>query len=178
VDLVTCSGDKLLGGPQAGVIVGSPEHVTACRNNHLARALRVDKLTYAALEATLSSYVRDKALEEIPVLAMLSASTSAIDKRSCDFIAQLEDEPGLELALLDGFSKVGGGAAPEERIPTRLIAVGVEGLSAQQVLERLRRHEPPVIARIADDRVLLDLRTVLPEQEEALRSALLSLKSK
>jgi L-seryl-tRNA(Ser) seleniumtransferase len=175
VDVATFSGDKLLGGPQAGIIVGSPEHVKACRRNHLARALRVDKLTYAALEATLSSYVREKAFEEIPVLAMLSASTSEIETRSREFMAQLGESSGLEASLVEGYSKVGGGAAPEEQIPTFLIAVEIEGLSAQQALNRLRAHEPPVIARIADDRVLLDLRTVLPDQEEIVQRALLSL---
>jgi L-seryl-tRNA(Ser) seleniumtransferase len=177
VDVATSSGDKLLGGPQAGIIVGSPEHVNACRQNHLARALRVDKLTYATLEATLSSYVREKAFEEIPVLAMLSASASEIETRSRDFMAQLKDAQDLALSLVEGFSKVGGGAAPEQQIPTWLIAVEIEGNSAQQVLNRLRAHEPPVIARIADDRVLLDLRTVLPDQEETVQSALLSLLS-
>ena len=137
-----------------------------------------DKLTYAALEATLSSYVRERAFEEIPVLAMLSASTSEIESRSRDLMAPLEVAPGLEVSLVEGFSKVGGGAAPEEQIPTLLIAVEIEGLSAQQVSDRLRAHEPPVIARIADDRVLLDLRTVLPEQEKTVQSALLSLVKK
>jgi L-seryl-tRNA(Ser) seleniumtransferase len=148
VDIATFSGDKLLGGPQAGIIVGSTKHVEPCRQNHLARALRVDKLTYAALEATLSSYVRERAFEEIPVLAMLSATTSEIASRSRDFMTQLEEAPGLEVSLVEGFSKVGGGAAPEEQIPTFLIAVDIKELSAQQVLDRLRRHEPPVIARL------------------------------
>jgi L-seryl-tRNA(Ser) seleniumtransferase len=172
VDIATFSGDKLLGGPQAGLIVGSPARVRACRQNHLARALRVDKLTYAALEATLSSYVKGKAFEEIPVLAMLSASPSAIRSRSQDLTTRLEDVSGLGLSLVDGFSKVGGGAAPEEQIPTVLIAVEARDLSAQQVQDRLRTHEPPVIARITDDRVLLDLRTVSLEQEAIVRSAL------
>jgi L-seryl-tRNA(Ser) seleniumtransferase len=175
VDIATFSGDKLLGGPQAGLIVGSPDRVRACRQNHLARALRVDKLTYAALEATLSSYVKGKAFEEIPVLAMLSASPSVIRSRSQDLTTRLLDVSGLGLSLVDGFSNVGGGAAPEEQIPTVLIAVEARDLSAQQVQDRLRAHEPPVIARITDDRVLLDLRTVSLEQEAIVQSALRSL---
>jgi L-seryl-tRNA(Ser) seleniumtransferase len=175
VDIATFSGDKLLGGPQAGLIVGAPDRVQACRQNHLSRALRVDKLTYAALEATLSSYVKGKATEEIPVLSMLAAPASAIRSRSQELLARLRDRAGPELSLVEGFSKVGGGAAPEEQIPTVLIAVEVEGLSAQEVQDRLRSHEPPVIARIANDRVLLDLRTVFPEQETIVQSALIGL---
>ena len=172
VDLVTFSGDKLLGGPQAGIIVGAPERIQACRKNPLARALRVDKLTYAALEATLSSYVRESALEDIPIMKMLSAPASEIESRSRRFVDHLETIDGLDLTVMKGFSKVGGGAAPEEEIPTYLIAVDTSGQSAQRVLDRLRSHCPPVIARISDDRVLLDLRTVLPEQEGLLQSAL------
>jgi L-seryl-tRNA(Ser) seleniumtransferase len=103
---------------------------------------------------------------------MLAASTSAIRSRSQEFVARLEEPSGLGLSLVEGFSKVGGGAAPEEQIGTVLIAVDVKGLSAQQVQNKLRAHEPPIIARIADDRVLLDLRTVFPEQEESVLSAL------
>ena len=172
VDLVTFSGDKLLGGPQAGIIVGAPERVQACRKNPLARALRVGKLTYAALEATLSSYVRESALEDVPVLKMLSAPASEIESRSHHFIDNLETPNGLDLTVVKGFSKVGGGAAPEEEVPTYLISVDPSGQSAQRVLDRLRARRPPIIARISDDRVLLDLRTVLPEQEGLLQSAL------
>ena len=172
VDLVTFSGDKLLGGPQAGIIVGTPERVQACRKNPLARALRVDKLTYAALEATLSSYVRESALQDVPVVKMLSVPASEIKSRSQRFIDNLGTPDGVNLKVVKGFSRVGGGAAPEEEIPTYLIAVDASGQSAQRVLDRLRTHRPPVIARISDGRVLLDLRTVLPEQEDMLRSAL------
>ncbi len=172
VDLVTFSGDKLLGGPQAGIIVGSPERVQTCRKNPLARALRVDKLTYAALEATLSSYVRESALEDVPVLKMLSTPPSEIESRSHRFVKSLKAIEGLNLHVAKGFSKVGGGAAPEEEIPTYVMTVDVAGKSAQQVLARLRFHKPPIIARISDDKVLIDLRTVLPEQENLLQSAL------
>ena len=182
VDLVTFSGDKLLGGPQSGILVGRPDSVKACRENPLARALRVDKLTYVALEATLRAFVQGKATEEIPVLRMLSASTSDLQARSARFVESLASPmsgmsgtsgtSGLELSLIDGFSKVGGGAAPEAEIPTCLISVRAENLSAQTIADRLRAHHPPVIARIAEDRVLLDLRTVLPEEESVLASAL------
>ncbi|MFQ5792298.1 MAG: L-seryl-tRNA(Sec) selenium transferase, partial [Acidobacteriota bacterium] len=177
-DLVTFSGDKLLGGPQAGILVGRREHVRACGKNPLARALRVDKLTYAALEATLSAFVREKAFEEIPVLRMLSLSSSEMELRCRRFVGACGDLQGLELAVTEGYSKVGGGAAPEAEIPTYLIAVRAKGQSTQSVLERLRANQPPVIARIAEDRLLLDLRTVHPEQETDLFAALRSLSVK
>jgi L-seryl-tRNA(Ser) seleniumtransferase len=172
VDLVTFSGDKLLGGPQSGILVGRRERVAACRGNPLARALRVDKLTYAALEATLRAFVQGKAAQEVPVLQMLSASRADLQSRSRRFVASLGSLIGVELDLVDGFSKVGGGAAPEAEIPTCLICVRAENLSAQTIADRLRAHDPPVIARIAEDRVLLDLRTVLPREESVLASAL------
>lgn len=172
VDLVTFSGDKLLGGPQSGIIVGSPERVQTCRKNPLARALRVDKLTYAALEATLSSYVRESALEDVPVIKMLSTPASEIESRSHHFVKGLEATEGLELRVAKGFSKVGGGAAPEEEIPTYVVTIDPARQSAQQVVDRLRSHNPPIIARISEGKVLIDLRTVLPEQENLIQSAL------
>jgi L-seryl-tRNA(Ser) seleniumtransferase len=177
VDLVTFSGDKLLGGPQAGILVGRPERIRACRENPLARALRVDKLTYAALEATLAAFVKDRAVQEIPVLKMLASPASEIASRSRSLVDSLGAVAGLELSLLDGASKVGGGAAPDAEIPTCLISVRMKGLSAQTVLDGLRSHQPPVIGRISDDTVLLDLRTVLPDQETDLLSALRDLSS-
>lgn len=172
VDLVTFSGDKLLGGPQAGILVGAAESIEACRRNPLARALRVDKLTYGALEATLSSFVRGKAFEEVPVLGMLAAPASAIAARAERLIASLQGRAGLELSLIPGFSKVGGGAAPEAEIPTVLVAVVAQGLSADSLLRKLRAHDPPVVGRIANDQVLLDLRTVAPEEEALVAAAL------
>jgi L-seryl-tRNA(Ser) seleniumtransferase len=176
VDLVTFSGDKLLGGPQAGVLVGSSDSVKACRDNPLARALRVDKLTYAALEATLAAFVQGKAAQEVPVLKMLATPASEVQSRCRQLVKSLGSVEGLELSVLDGFSKVGGGAAPETEIPTHLVSVGSKGLSAQTIQDRLRRHDPPVVARIADDQVLLDLRTVLPGEENALARALRALR--
>lgn len=172
VDLVTFSGDKLLGGPQAGILVGERERIEACKKNPLARALRVDKLTYAALEATLSAFVRGKPFEEIPVLRMLSASASTIEARARRFVDSLADVPGLELSVVPGVSKVGGGAAPEAELPTFLVAVACRSLSAQALERALRAHNPPVIARIQEGRVLLDLRTVAPFEEDAVLSAL------
>jgi len=172
VDLVTFSGDKLLGASQAGILVGAAESIEACRRNPLARALRVDKLTYAALEATLASFVRGKAFEEVPVLRMLAAPAPEIAARAKRLTASLESLAGLELSLLPGTSKVGGGAAPEAEIPTMLVAVIARGLSADGLLSRLRANRPPVIGRIANDRVLLDLRTVAPEEEAEVAAAL------
>lgn len=172
VDLITFSGDKLLGGPQAGILVGRAESVKKCRENPLARALRVDKLTYAALEATLAAFVQGNAAKDIPVLKMLSTPASEVRSRGRRLAKSLGEVKGLALSLLDGSSKVGGGSAPEAEIPTSLVGVRAKNLSAQAILDRLRGHDPPVIARIADDQVLLDLRTVLPEEEDTLTSAL------
>jgi L-seryl-tRNA(Ser) seleniumtransferase len=175
VDMVTFSGDKLLGGPQAGILLGREEPVGRCLKNPLARALRVDKLTYAALEATLSSFVRGVAFEEVPVLRMLAASAAEIERRGRRLVAALRRVEGLEFSVLAGASKVGGGAAPETEVPTSLISLRVSGESAQAVAGRLRSHDPPVVARIANDAVLLDLRTVAPEEEPLLVAALAAL---
>jgi len=180
VDLISFSGDKLLGGPQSGILIGNSERVKACRENPLARALRVDKLTYAALEATLRAFLQGKATEEIPVLQMLAPSAAEVRARSQRFLESIPSRSGgkLELELVDGFSKVGGGAAPETEIPTCLISVGSGNLSAQSIVDRLRGSDPPIIARIAEDHVLLDLRTVAPEQERILASALADLEAR
>lgn len=175
VDLCIFSGDKLLGGPQAGLLIGDGERIEACRRNPMARALRVDKLVYAALEATLAAYVRGRAFEEIPVLRMLGASPEEIRARATSFVTRLSGVAGLSLEVQTGSSRVGGGAAPSTELPTTVVAVEVRGLSSDSLLSALRRHETPVIARIADDRVLLDFRTVAAEEERIVEAALRSL---
>jgi L-seryl-tRNA(Ser) seleniumtransferase len=174
VHLSIFSGDKLLGGPQAGILVGDPARVTACRKNPMSRALRVDKLIYAALEATLSSYVRERAVEEIPVLRMLSLAPDAIRKRAAALVERLSPISNLSLRVEESTSKVGGGAAPDAEIPTFVIALRSPTASADEILAALRRHRPPVIARISEDRVLLDLRTIAPEEEAILGEAIRS----
>ena len=169
------SGDKLLGGPQAGILVGDHAAIETCRKNPMARALRVDKLTYAALEATLLSFVEGKATREIPVLRMLSAPQSAIRERSERFIAALGDTGQLELAIEATTSRIGGGAAVDAEIATYAITIVDPSTPAQKIVTALRAHRPPVIARIVDGRVLIDLRTVAEQDEDALRAALISI---
>jgi L-seryl-tRNA(Ser) seleniumtransferase len=170
VDVVTYSGDKLLGGPQAGLLSGRRELITHMRSNSLFRALRVDKLTYAALEATLLAYVqRDH--DAIPTLRMMRLTKESIGKRADALAANIKSAK-LPLEVVDGESVIGGGAAPSSVLPTRLLAVGCDALSADELAARLRAGDPPIIARVEEGRVLLDLRTVFPEQDEAVAAAL------
>ncbi|MGH9320500.1 MAG: L-seryl-tRNA(Sec) selenium transferase [Vicinamibacteria bacterium] len=172
IDLCIFSGDKLLGGPQAGILVGEAARVEACRRNPMARALRVDKLVYAALEATLSSYVRGRAFEEIPILRMLALSPEEIRKRCARLVERLSKLEALSLEVRQSSSRVGGGAAPDAEIPTSVISISAEGLSPDEILAYLRRHRPPILARISEDRVLCDLRTLAPEEDAILEEAL------
>jgi L-seryl-tRNA(Ser) seleniumtransferase len=170
VDIVTYSGDKLLGGPQAGLISGGSEWVARMRSNSLFRALRVDKLIYAALEATLLAYVR-RDHDAVPTLRMMRLTKEVIGERA-EALAARVATPQLKLEIVDGESILGGGAAPSSALPTRLLALTCEGLSADELAARLRGSEPPIIARVEEGRVLLDLRTVFPEQDAAVVVAL------
>ncbi len=163
VDIVTYSGDKLLGGPQAGLISGRQDLVARMRSNSLFRALRVDKLTYAALEATLLAYVK-RDHDAIPALRMMRLSKEEIGNRAQALRARFAPSPWT-VALIDGESIIGGGAAPSAVLPTRLLALSCKDLSAEELAARLRTSHPPVIARVQEGRVLLDLRTVFPEQD-------------
>jgi L-seryl-tRNA(Ser) seleniumtransferase len=174
VHVVTYSGDKLLGGPQAGLISGREDLVKKMRSNSLFRALRVDKLTYAALEATLLAYVK-RDYDAIPALKMMQTPKEEITKRAV--IVQKNTQAGegarsTRIEILDGESLIGGGSAPSATLPTKLLAVSVNNLSANQLAARLRHSDPPVIARVEDGRLLLDLRTVFPEQDEVLTQIL------
>jgi L-seryl-tRNA(Ser) seleniumtransferase len=175
VHVVTYSGDKLLGGPQAGLISGRADLVQKMRSNSLFRALRVDKLTYAALEATLLAYVK-RDYNAVPALRMMQTSKEEIARRVESLLRNLSDrnvrptQPHIE--LIDGESLIGGGSAPSAVLPTKLLAVASNGLSADELAARLRHSNPPVIARVEDGRVLLDLRTVFPEQDEVLAQIL------
>jgi len=169
VDVVTYSGDKLLGGPQAGMLSGRSDLIARMRQNSLFRALRVDKLTYAALEATLLAYVkRDYAA--IPALRMMYLSKEEIGQRAAALAAGLR--PPWKAELVDGDSVIGGGAAPSAVLPTKLVALTREGLSADNLATRLRMGNPPILARVEEGRVLLDLRTVFPEQDRVVLAAL------
>jgi L-seryl-tRNA(Ser) seleniumtransferase len=173
VDIVTYSGDKLLGGPQAGLISGRAHLVARMRSNSLFRALRVDKLTCAALEATLLAYVK-RDHDAVPVLRMMRLSKDEITRRA-EKIVSAAESAHLKLELLDGESVIGGGAAPAAVLPTRLIALTHIDLSADELSARLRANNPPVIARVEEGRVLIDLRTVFSEQDANLATVLASL---
>jgi L-seryl-tRNA(Ser) seleniumtransferase len=170
VDILTYSGDKLLGGPQAGLISGRAGLVARMRSNSLFRALRVDKLIYAALEANLLAYVR-RDHDSIPALRMMRLSKAEIGSRAEALAGQVVTRK-LKAEIVDGESILGGGAAPSSVLPTRLLALTCEGLSADELTSRLRTSEPPVVARVDQGRVMLDLRTVFPEQDSAIASAL------
>ena len=170
VDIVTYSGDKLLGGPQAGLISGNSQLVARMRSNALFRALRVDKLTYAALEATLLAYVaRDH--DAIPAIRMMRVSKEEIGRRAAE-LAECIASPKLTAEIIDGDSLLGGGAAPSCVLPTRLLALTCEGITVDELGAKLRAGDPPVIARVEAGRVLLDLRTVFPGQDAALAANL------
>jgi len=177
-DIVTFSGDKLLGGPQAGIILGQPDFIARMKKNPLMRVVRVDKLTLAALEATLGLYLdADRALSEIPTLRMIVEPVEKVRERAealADALSADEDFARFARVSVErGSSQVGGGALPTENIPTWLVALEPLRVSDEELARRLRTSSPPVVARVHRGRVLLDLRTVLPEQMDALREALL-----
>jgi len=167
-DVVCFSGDKLLGGPQAGIIAGRGEALDRIRRHPLMRALRVDKLTYAALEATLEEHAIGRATDGVPVQRMLRMSADEIGERAAALAAALNGS-GWSARVIDGVSTVGGGSAPGSQLPTRLIEITKDGISADQIEAHLRTLDPPVIARIQDDRVVLDLRTVMVGDEAELQ---------
>ena len=168
-EVVLFSADKLLGGPQAGIVAGSAAAVSAVRAHPLMRALRVDKLTYAALEATLQEHAAGRAPQTVPVLRMLSLDAAAIGRRAEALAADL---PPAATAIVDGHSTIGGGSAPGSALPTRLLALSPASGSAGELETRLRHADPPVVARIDQDRVVLDLRTVQPAEDGELRRIL------
>ncbi len=166
-DLVVFSGDKLLGGPQAGILVGTEKAIAACRADPIARAVRADKLTLAALEATLALY-RDHttARREIPVLRMLTEDLGSVKRRATAVLQSVGDKA----ELVEGDSEVGGGSFPGAKLKTWL--VGIRHAAPDTFVTQLRSHDPPIIARVAGSRVLLDARTIFPEQVETVVAAL------
>jgi L-seryl-tRNA(Ser) seleniumtransferase len=173
VDVVAASGDKLLGGPQAGLVLGRQRLVDAMRRNPLYRALRVDKMTIAALDSVLAEHQAGRAGERVPVLAMLAASRDEVRARAQALARALKvTAPTLAVEVVDGQSAVGGGAAPTVEIPTALLALRHTTRTADSMARDLRSGEPPIVVRILDERVVADLRTVSPEDEPALLDAL------
>jgi L-seryl-tRNA(Ser) seleniumtransferase len=173
VDLVTFSGDKLLGGPQAGLAAGGKAVTDAMRRNPLYRALRVDKMTLAALDVVLADHEAGGNAERVPVQRMLGLDPNVVRARAQGLAETLRATcPQAQTAVVEGSSAVGGGAAPTVEIPTFLVTVTHAVLGPERLASALRGGTPPVVARVADGRLLLDLRTVRPEEEEALRRAL------
>lgn len=172
IDLLSMSGDKLLGGPQAGILVGKKPYIQACRTHPLARALRIDKLSLAALEGTLSGYVAQRERHQVPVLEMLTRPLETLTLQAQALAEQLEGLEGLQVRCLPGSSRVGGGAFPERPLPTCVVAIrpatpehvgGIEGLEA-----RLRQNDPPIVARLREGWLQLDPRTLLGNDAELI----------
>jgi L-seryl-tRNA(Ser) seleniumtransferase len=167
VDLVTVSGDKLLGGPQAGIILGKKRLLDLVKVNPLTRALRIDKLTLAALESTCLLYLDEqKAVREIPTLRMLTVDTGKLKRRGRRLLKKLTSEigKGIELTMREDVSQVGGGALPLQELPTMVVAIKPRTLSINKLEENLRKADPPIIARISKEELILDMRTVFDEE--------------
>jgi len=172
--LTMFSGDKLLGGPQAGIIVGRADLVERLRRHPLARAVRMDKGSVAALTATLLHYLRGEATEKLPVWRMIAEPYAAVRRRARRWARAI----GPAANVVDGRSMIGGGSLPEESLPTALVALAGDGADVSGLARRLRRGDPPVVARIESDALLLDPRTVLPGEDEALLRALAAVLSR
>jgi L-seryl-tRNA(Ser) seleniumtransferase len=165
-DLVCFSGDKLLGGPQAGIVAGKTKFIKPLLNHPLLRAIRLDKLSAIALEATVKSYLDKTALEDIPVWRMLSVSLPELKGRARHIVGKLK-AAGLEAEVVKGQCMVGGGTLPEQSLPTALVSIKPEG-SVDDFARALRLSASPVVARVENDAVLIDMRTVFPEQDAVL----------
>lgn len=175
VDVVSYSGDKLLGGPQAGMLTGRSDLIARMRTNSLFRALRVDKLTYAALESTLLAYLK-RDFDAVPALRMIRFRKEDVAQRA-EVMAEHLRRSSFSTDVIDGESVIGGGAAPTAVLPTKLLTVALSGVTASELEARLRASYPPVIARVEDGQVLLDLRTVFIEQDAVLLACLQKLSS-
>ncbi len=172
-DLVCFSGDKLLGGPQAGIIVGKKLFIEKLRRHPLARAVRADKIALATLSATLLHYMKEEAIQKVPIWQMIAQSAEDIRRRANDWKAKLAQQ-GISSEVMEGMSTVGGGSLPEESLSTYLLAI--QAKQAETSLKRLRQNSPPVIARIEQDKVVFDPRTVFVEEENELIAAIKALK--
>lgn len=174
-DIITFSGDKMLGGPQCGIILGKEKIISAIKANQLARALRVDKLTLFALQETLSLY-RDekKAIQQIPTLRMICQSYQSVCRRAKKLLNMIGrvDNTNISLRLCDGFSRVGGGAMPLEEIRSRLLCISPGRLSAPYIVNLLHSYNPPIIARLEKDQVLLDIRTIQEKEVKIVAEAI------
>ena len=165
VDVVTFSGDKLLGGPQAGIILGTKRILDLVKTNPLTRALRIDKLTLAALESTLLLYLDEKkAVEEIPTLQMLTIDRNRLRRKGRRLLKRLKGIEGITAVLREDVSQVGGGSLPLQELPTIVVAVRPLSLTVNDLERDLRKNSPPIVSRISKDEVILDLRTIFDEE--------------
>lgn len=176
-DVVTFSGDKLLGGPQAGIIVGKRQYIERMKKNPLTRAVRINKFTVAALEATLRDYLdEEKVLKSIPTLRMLTETTNEILPRAEELAQTLKNKLTVkaDLQIIEGYSQVGGGSMPTAELPTYLLACAPSNMSVEKLAVSLRAAEPAVVARVQDDKYQIDLRTVQPEEINLLAEVIAS----
>jgi len=165
---VAISGDKLMGGPQAGILLGAEDVIGAMRENPLCRAFRVDKVTLAGLQATLRHYLDPaEALREIPTLRMLATPLPDLERRASKLAKGLL-EAGLDVRVAEGSGMVGGGTYPGVELPTWTVRIEAPGMRPQAVSRRLRDASPPVVSRVERDEVILDLRTIAPEEDEVV----------
>lgn len=161
IDIVTFSGDKLLGGPQAGIIAGKKDLIDEMKKNQLLRALRVDKMTLGALEATLTEYLEENdAIDNIPTLKMLTISYENLNKKAINLKRRLSKIDGLSIKLMDDFSTVGGGSMPLSKIRSRVLSISYDKMSADKLENKLRENNVPIIVRINEGKVIMDMRTV------------------
>ena len=177
-DMITFSGDKLLGGPQAGIIVGKKGVIEKVRSNPLTRALRIDKLTLAALEYTLRLYRdEEKAVTLIPTLRMLTSSRETIVQKANRLVPALKsiDDPRLEISTIDRSSKAGGGALPLLELPSQCIRLKIKGLSTSRVEKNMRNNDPPIIGRIEEDHYIIDMRTIQEDEISVIENAITNL---
>jgi L-seryl-tRNA(Ser) seleniumtransferase len=173
VHVICFSGDKLLGGPQSGIIAGKAEWIDKIRRNPLFRALRVDKLTLAALEATLLSYLKNRETEEIPLIRMIHLSLDSLEQRAKSILQEAFSVGSkFEFKIIDGTSMIGGGSTPNHGLPTRLISIQCPSVSTSLIESHFRASSPPILTRIENDSVLLDLRTVFPDEDPIVAEAL------
>lgn len=174
-DLVCFSGDKLLGGPQCGIVVGGADFISRLRRHSLLRAVRVDKVTIAALHATLLHYLRGEALDQVPIWKMICAGPQELENRARVWLGAVHGLKGLRAMVEPGRSTIGGGSTPGETLPTSVLSIRAVGTSrgwAARVAADLRRHAPPVLSRVEDGALILDPRTVLPGQDGDVEAAL------
>jgi L-seryl-tRNA(Ser) seleniumtransferase len=173
-DIVTFSGDKLLGGPQAGIIVGKNNFIEKIKNNPINRALRIDKLTLAALESTLRHYRNiEKEMDAIPTLRLMTLPLDHIESNAKTLFEMLEniDDPRLSASLIDIFSRPGGGSLPLLKLPSKGVGVKVQGISTSAVEKQMRNNECPIIGRIEEDLFIMDLRTILDDELQLIENA-------